>query len=177
MTEDRLQKLYDKIRTIPDFPEQGIQFKDFTPLLAENETLELTSKLLKKPFIGNRVNKVAGLESRGFLFGIRLAQDLKAGFVPVRKPGRLPYETVSLTYELEYGADTLEIHIDGIQKGDNVIIHDDLVATGGTAMACARLIEKLGGNIIGFSFIMQINSLAGFKTLQKSYPCYSVLSV
>ncbi|CAN5261175.1 adenine phosphoribosyltransferase [soil metagenome] len=177
MNEDKLQKLYDKIRTIPDFPKQGIQFKDFTPLMAENETLELTSRLLTEPFKGKLVNKVAGLESRGFLFGLRLAQDLKAGFVPVRKPGRLPHETVSQTYELEYGTDTIEIHADGIQKGDNVIVHDDLVATGGTAMACARLIEKLGGNIIGFSFIMQIDSLTGFKTIKKSYSCYSLLSV
>ncbi len=177
MDKDRINKLYDKIRTIPDFPKPGIQFKDFTPLLADHETLQITSELLTDPFKGKNIDVVAGLESRGFLFGLRLAQDLQSGFVPVRKPGKLPYETISYNYQLEYGSDTLEIHEDAIKKGDNVIIHDDLIATGGTAMACARLIEKLGGNIIGFSFIMQIDSLKGYKTLKESYSCFTLLSV
>jgi len=177
MSKEKLDKLYHNIRTIPDFPKPGIQFKDFTPLLGNPHLLDITSELLAKPFHGKSVHKVVGLESRGFLFGLRLAQDLNAGFVPVRKPGKLPYKTVSYAYELEYGTDTLEIHEDAIQKGDNVIIHDDLVATGGSAMACAKLIENLGGNIIGFSFIMQVDSLSGFKTIKKSYSSYSLLSV
>lgn len=177
MDDNRIRKLYDKIRTIPDFPKAGIQFKDLTPLLADHESLQVTSELLADPFKGKKVDVVAGLESRGFLFGPRLAQDLSCGFVPVRKPGKLPYETISHNYELEYGTDTLEIHEDAIREGDNVIIHDDLIATGGTAMACARLIEKLGGNIIGFSFIMQIDSLEGYKTLKESYSCFTLLSV
>lgn len=177
MDNVRLDKLYNKIRTIPDFPKPGIQFKDITPLLADNETLQITSELLTEPFKGKRVDVVAGLESRGFLFGLRLAQDLNSGFVPVRKPGKLPHKTLSHNYQLEYGTDTLEIHEDAISRGDNVIIHDDLIATGGTAMACARLIEKLGGNIIGFSFIMQIDSLKGYTTLKESYSCFTLLSV
>jgi len=177
MSKEKLDKLYDNIRTIPDFPKPGIQFKDFTPLLGNYHLLKITSELLAKPFHGKSVQKVVGLESRGFLFGVRLAQDLKAGFVPVRKPGKLPHKTISYDYELEYGTDKIEIHADAIQSGDNVIIHDDLVATGGSAMAGAKLIEKLGGNIIGFSFIMQIDSLSGFKTIKKSYSSYSLLSV
>lgn len=177
MGNNQLQELYNKIRTIPDFPKPGIQFKDFTPLLADPELVVKTSILLAEPYEDKNVDLVLGLESRGFLFGLRLAQDLRAGFVPVRKPGKLPYETVSHTYELEYGTDTLEIHADAIRKGDNIVVHDDLIATGGTAMACARLIEKLGGNIIGFSFIMQINSLNGLKSLKESYPCSTLLSV
>lgn len=178
MKHEQLEKLYNMIRTVPDFPKQGIQFKDFTPLLANPETLTLTSILLKKPFDGQKVDIVAGLESRGFLLGPRLAQDLNAGFVPVRKPGKLPAETHIEEYELEYGTDTLEIHKDALSKGANVIIHDDLIATGGTAMACARLIEKLGGNIIAFSFIMDISTLKGLKLLKdESYTCHSLLSV
>ena len=175
---EQLEKLYNKIRTIPDFPKPGIQFKDFTPLLADPETLVLTSVMLKKPFEGQNIDIVAGLESRGFLFGPRLAQDLNAGFVPVRKPNKLPAETVTEDYELEYGTDTLEMHKDSISKGANVIIHDDLIATGGSAMACARLIEKLGGNIIAFSFIMEISSLKGIELLEdESFTCHSLLSV
>ncbi|REL38225.1 adenine phosphoribosyltransferase [Rhodohalobacter sp. SW132] len=176
MTE-QLQRIHDKIRTIPDFPKPGIQFKDFTPLLANSGTLVLTSKLLAEPYKNQNVDFVAGLESRGFLFGLRLAQDLNAGFIPVRKPNKLPADTVSHKYELEYGTDTLEIHADAVDKGANVLIHDDLIATGGTAKACAELIEKLGGNIIGFSFIMQIDSLNGYKSLNESYLCSTLLSV
>lgn len=178
MKSKQLKKLYDKIRTIPDFPKPGIQFKDFTPLLADPDTLKLTTKLLVEPFSNQKIDIVAGLESRGFLFGPGLAQNLNAGFVPVRKPNKLPAATVAEKYELEYGTDILEIHEDAIDKGTNVIIHDDLIATGGTAMACARLIEKLGGNIIAFSFIMEIKSLNGLKHLEdESYSCFSLLSV
>jgi|SRR6056297_234866 len=178
MKNEQLQKLYNNIRTIPDFPKKGIQFKDFTPLLANPETLVITSNYLKVQLDGQNIDIVAGLESRGFLFGPRLAQDLGAGFVPVRKPGKLPSETVSENYELEYGTDELEIHRDAFLKGANVVIHDDLIATGGTALACARLVEKLGGNIVAFSFIMEIKSLEGIELLEaKSYTCHSLLSV
>lgn len=178
MKNEQLEKLYNKIRTIPDFPKPGIQFKDITPLLANPETLTLTSELLLKPLKGQNIDIVVGLESRGFLFGPRLAQDLSAGFVPVRKPDKLPAETVTEEYQLEYGTDRLELHKDAFSDGANVIIHDDLIATGGSAMACARLIEKLGGNIVAFSFIMQITILEGLKLLEdKSYTCHSLLSV
>lgn len=178
MEHDPIEKLYNHIRTIPDFPKPGIQFKDFTPLLSNPETLQLTSHLLRKPFENQTIDVVAGLESRGFLFGPGLAQSLNAGFIPVRKPNKLPAETESVDYELEYGTDTLEIHMDSIPKGANVVIHDDLIATGGTALAAARLIEKLGGNIVAFSFIMEISFLKGLQLLEnESYTCHSILSV
>jgi adenine phosphoribosyltransferase len=178
MNKEQLEKLYSTIRTIPDFPKPGIQFKDFTPLLANPETLVITSNLLKDQLSGQKIDIIAGLESRGFLFGPRLAQDIGAGFVPVRKPGKLPSETVSESYELEYGTDEFEIHRDAFSKGANVVIHDDLIATGGSALACARLVEKLGGNVVAFSFIMQIKSLEGLELLEsKSYTCHSLLSV
>ena len=120
---------------------------------------------------------MAGLESRGFLFGTNLAQDLHAGFIPIRKPNKLPAETESVDYELEYGTDSLEIHKDSINPGDNVLIHDDLVATGGSAMAATRLVEKLGGNIIGYSFVMEIEFLKGRQSLDQTVPFYSILSV
>jgi adenine phosphoribosyltransferase len=178
MKNEQLETLYNHIRTIPDFPKLGIQFKDFTPLLSNPETLAITSQMLQQPFKNTKIDIVAGLESRGFLFGPGLAQNLGAGFVPVRKPDKLPAETVSENYELEYGTDTLEIHMDAISNGANVIIHDDLIATGGTALASARLIEKLGGNIVAFSFIMEISSLKGIQKLKDElYTCHSILSV
>jgi len=178
MKNDQLEKLYKKIRTIPDFPKPGIQFKDFTPLLANPDTLQLTSELLLNPLNGQTIDIVVGLESRGFIFGPRLAQDLNAGFVPVRKPDKLPAETITEEYELEYGTDRLELHKDAFSDGANVVIHDDLIATGGSALASARLIEKLGGNIVAFSFIMEISFLEGLKLLEdKSYTCHSLLSV
>lgn len=178
MSDTKLKKLHKKIRTIPDFPKAGIQFKDFTPLLADPETLSLTARLLSEPYDNQNVDIVVGLESRGFIFGPGIARDLNAGFVPVRKPGKLPADTLTEEYQLEYGTDSLEIHSDAISQGANVIIHDDLIATGGTALASARLIEKLGGNIIAFSFIMEISSLKGLELLEnESYKCSTLLSV
>jgi len=169
--------LLNYIRTIPDFPEPGIQFKDFTPLLGNKEALNKTSSLLVMPFKDEEVDYVAGLESRGFLLGPKLAQDLNAGFIPIRKPGKLPADTYSQKYELEYGSDSLEIHADALKKGDRVIIHDDLIATGGTVSAASKLVEKLGGIIVGFSFIMEIEFLNGTTSLDSSIPCRSLLKV
>src|SRR5699024_11066146 len=136
------QYLKNCIRNIPDFPKEGIQFKDITTLLKDPDALKLTSNFINQPFLGEAIDYVAGIESRGFLFGPRLAQDLHAGFITIRKPGKLPAETVSAEYDLEYATDTLEMHVDAIQPGDKVIIHDDLIATGGSAGAAAELIEK-----------------------------------
>lgn len=177
ITENVKQKLLGKIRNVPDFPKPGIQFKDITPLLADAESLKLTSRILAEPFDSSDVDFVAGLESRGFLFGPDLAQKLNAGFIPVRKPGKLPAETLKHSYELEYGTDSLEIHEDALQKGANVIIHDDLIATGGTALAAAELIKKLGGNITGFSFIMELKFLKGKNHLPADIPYHCILSV
>ncbi len=177
-THSSLKKiLKDNIRSVKDFPKEGIVYKDITPLLNDRYLLELTSRLLAEPFRGHRIDYVAGLESRGFLFGTNLAQDLHAGFVPIRKPNKLPAETESVEYELEYGTDILEIHKDSINPGDNVLIHDDLVATGGSAMAATRLVEKLGGNIIGYSFVMEIEFLKGRENLDQTVPFHSIISV
>jgi len=169
--------LAERIRTIPDYPKPGIQFKDITPLLGNKDTLELTSRMLALPFRGKKVDYVVGLESRGFLFGVTIAQYLHAGFVPVRKPNKLPAETLSVSYELEYGKDRLEVHKDSISANSNVIIHDDLIATGGTASAAYQLIKQMGGNVIGFSFVMEISDLNGKYKLPESVPYYTVLSV
>jgi adenine phosphoribosyltransferase len=153
------------IRDIQDFPKPGIGFKDITPLLinpiARQETLDLLLSNLKE----KKIDKVIGVESRGFFFGILLAEALNAGFIPVRKPKKLPYETISASYDLEYGTDTLEIHIDAIQKGDKVLIHDDVLATGGTAKAVCELVERLGGEIVQCNFLMELSFLNGREKL------------
>jgi adenine phosphoribosyltransferase len=149
------------IRDIQDFPKPGIGFKDITPLLlnpiARKETLHLLISNLKD----KQIDKVIGVESRGFFFGILLAEELNAGFIPVRKPKKLPFDTSSASYDLEYGTDTLEIHIDAIQKGDKVVIHDDVLATGGTAKAVCELVERLGGEIVQCNFLMELSFLNG----------------
>jgi adenine phosphoribosyltransferase len=153
------------IRDIQDFPKPGIGFKDITPLLinpeAKNECLELLISTLQD----KKITKVVGVESRGFFFGILLAQKLNAGFIPVRKPKKLPFETISASYALEYGTDTLEMHIDAIQKGDRVLVHDDVLATGGTAKAVCDLVEQLGGEIVQMNFLMELSFLNGREKL------------
>lgn len=153
--------LRQNIRNIPDFPKEGIQFKDITPLLKNSDTLELTSQVLARPFRHMDIDYVVGLESRGFLFGTNLAQDLHAGFIPIRKPGKLPADTISATYALEYGEDTIEMHTDAFNNGARILIHDDLIATGGSAKAATHLVEKLGGKVAGYSFIVELTDLNG----------------
>ncbi|MDX1591856.1 MAG: adenine phosphoribosyltransferase [Balneolaceae bacterium] len=169
--------LLDNIRSVPNFPKPGIIFKDITPLLNDRYLLELTSRLLAEPFRGMKIDYVAGLESRGFLFGTNLAQDLHAGFIPIRKSGKLPSTTESVEYELEYGTDSLEVHTDSLAPGDKVLIHDDLMATGGTSAAATRLIEKLGGVVVGYSFVMEIKALGGHRSLDSSLPIHTLLNV
>lgn len=169
------QFISQTIRTIPDFPKEGIQFKDITTLLQDKKALKLTSFMLERPFIEEHIDIVIGLESRGFLFGTNLAQDLNAAFVPVRKPGKLPHETISESYELEYGVDQMEIHKDAIFEGAKVLIHDDLIATGGTASAASKLVERLGGKVIGYSFIIEISALKGRDLLLPGVPVESIL--
>ena len=149
------------IRDIPDFPSKGILFKDITPLLNNPSAMNQAAEALLN-LIGNlKIDKVVGMESRGFFFGPLLASKLNVGFVPVRKPGKLPAEKISLTYDLEYGSDTLEIHSDSIRKGDSVLIHDDVLATGGTAKATCDLIESLGGEVVQCNFLMILGFLKG----------------
>ncbi|MDR9416097.1 MAG: adenine phosphoribosyltransferase [Gracilimonas sp.] len=165
----------ENIRTIPNFPKEGIQFKDITTLLQDKRALELTSYMLAQPYRHKSIDYVIGLESRGFLFGTNLAQDLNAGFIPVRKPGKLPAKTLSETYALEYGEDSVEIHEDAFHQGAKVIIHDDLIATGGTASAASKLVQRLGGNVVGYSFIIELSFLNGRDTLLPNIPVHSIL--
>ncbi|WP_366182591.1 adenine phosphoribosyltransferase [Flavobacterium ovatum] len=153
------------IRDIQDFPKEGILFKDITPLLLDPKVTRECVQILVDSLKGQQIDKVVGAESRGFLFGILLAQEMNAGFVPVRKPNKLPYDTISASYALEYGTDTLEIHKDAIQKGDRVLIHDDVLATGGTAKAVCELVEQLGGEIVQLNFLMEISFLKGREKL------------
>jgi adenine phosphoribosyltransferase len=161
------------IRDVPDFPKEGVVFKDITLLLQNPKALKETTNALVKLLNGQKINKVVGMESRGFLFGPMLANKLNAGFVPIRKPGKLPSTTLSETYNLEYGTDTLEIHIDAIEKGDKVLIHDDVLATGGTANAACKLIERLGGEIVQCNFLIELTFLNGSSKMND----YSVQSL
>jgi adenine phosphoribosyltransferase len=155
------------IRSIRDFPIKGVMFRDITTLLKEPDALKETLNQLFQLTKGIKIDKVVGIESRGFIFGAMVANELKAGFIPIRKPGKLPAERESQTYQLEYGLDKIEIHKDAIQKGDKVLIHDDLLATGGTAEAACKLIEKLGGEVVQISFIVELTFLNGREKMQK----------
>ena len=155
------------IRTIPDFPKPGVMFRDITTLLKNTEGFRSTIDQLVGRYRGVKIDKVAGIESRGFIIGSALAYHLKAGFVPIRKKGKLPGENFGHDYELEYGTDRLEIHCDAIQKGEKVLLVDDLIATGGTAEATVRLIGKTGGQIVGCAFVIDLPDLGGRRRLEK----------
>lgn len=162
------------IRDIPDFPIKGIMFRDITTLLANPDAFRETIDGLLTPYTNERIDKVVVIESRGFIFGTPMAYQLNAGVVPVRKPGKLPAETLTEEYELEYGTNTLQIHTDAIKKGERVIIVDDLLATGGTVEASIRLVEKLGGEIVGISFLAELMDLRGRERVG-DYPYYSLI--
>lgn len=149
------------IRDVNDFPKQGVVFKDITPLLLDAQAFEKAANSLYNLVKDKKINKVVGLESRGFFFAPLLATKLNAGFVPIRKPGKLPHEVESVTYDLEYGSDVLEIHKDSISSGDKILLHDDVLATGGTAKAACELIERLGGEIVQCNFLIEIDFLNG----------------
>lgn len=163
------------IRNIADFPKPGILFKDITPLLASPEGTEECLQLLINSLKDKQVDKVVGVESRGFFFATLLAHHFKAGFVPVRKPKKLPFETIFASYELEYGSDSLEIHTDAIQKGDKVLIHDDVLATGGTAKAVCELVERLGGEIVQVNFLMELSFLKGREKINR-FPVFTAIT-
>ena len=155
------------IRTIPDYPKPGIMFRDVSTLLGNARAFRTTVDLLVQPYAGLRIDKVAGIEARGFIIAGAVAHQLSVGFVPVRKKGKLPWKTIGQTYDLEYGTDTVEIHEDAVLKGESVLLVDDLIATGGTAEAAIKLIEKAGGNVVGCSFIIDLPELKGRKRLEK----------
>ncbi|MFD2602669.1 adenine phosphoribosyltransferase [Flavobacterium suzhouense] len=153
------------IRDVQDFPKEGVMFKDITPLLNNPKAVRECMALLLNNLRDRKIDKVVGVESRGFFFATLLAYELNAGFVPVRKPKKLPFATVSASYELEYGTDTLEVHTDAIKPGDRILIHDDVLATGGTAAAVCELVEKLGGEIVQCNFLMELSFLNGREKL------------
>jgi adenine phosphoribosyltransferase len=162
-----MDRLKTKIRNIPDFPKPGIQFKDITPLVKDPPSLRLTVHQLLHPFLGERLTAVVGMEARGFIFGSLLAWELGVGFVPLRKPGKLPYDVQSISYDLEYGSAQLEVHADALSPDDRVLLIDDLLATGGTATASCRLIERLGAEIAACAFVIELDELKGRERLAK----------
>lgn len=166
--------LEDKIRAIKDFPKEGIIFRDITTLLKDGEALFESINQIEKSVENLNFDIIIGPESRGFIFGVPLAYKIRKGFVPVRKAGKLPHKVVSQSYELEYGTATIEIHEDAILPGQRVLIVDDLLATGGTAKAIVKLIEKMGGEVAGFSFLIELNGLGGRENL-KDYEVRSIL--
>ncbi|HYO69763.1 MAG TPA: adenine phosphoribosyltransferase [Archangium sp.] len=160
-----------RIRDVPDFPKPGILFKDMTPVLADPHLFGRVVNAMAAPFRGRHINKVVGVEARGFLLGAPIALALHAGFAPARKPGKLPYKAVTERYSLEYGDDGLQLHEDAVGRGDRVLIVDDLLATGGTADATARLVTKLGGEVVGFSVLISLDFLPGRGRLGHEKVC------
>ncbi len=166
--------LEKSIRNIPDFPKPGILFRDVTTLIQNKKAFKKAVDLLTKKYKAKGFDKVVGVEARGFIFGAAVAYKIGAGFVPVRKKGKLPFKTISTTYELEYGTDTLEIHKDAIAPGEKVLIIDDLLATGGTVKAVTELVGQLGGKISGIGFVIELVDLKG-KDKLKDYPVFSLI--
>jgi len=174
MNNDELKAL---VRTIPDYPKPGIMFRDVTTLIAHGEGFRATINNMAEPFFEQGINAVIGIEARGFILGGAIADKLGVGFVPVRKKGKLPFATISQTYELEYGTDELEIHKDAIDPGEKVLIVDDLIATGGTVEAAAKLIRALEGQIFGAAFIVDLPDLGGSEKVEAlGIPCHSLMA-
>lgn len=170
-----VQSIKNSIRNVPDFPKQGIQFKDITTALKDAEILKEILDTCAQHYRDKKIDYVVGIESRGFIFGTALAYLLNCGFIPVRKPGKLPAKVISQEYELEYGTDRIEMHADALTRGDNVLIVDDLLATGGTAKAAADLVQKTGANVVEFAFVIELNDLHGRDKLTPIADVYSVV--
>jgi adenine phosphoribosyltransferase len=169
-----VQQLRDFLRDVPDFPKPGILFKDITPLLRSSEALKTACELLAEPFANERITAVAGIESRGFIFGSIVAQNLGAGFVPIRKPGKLPWTTRKHEYVLEYGSGTLEIHDDALTPDDRVLVIDDVLATGGTLAAATQLVRGFDATLVGAGTVVELEFLNGRKNLS-NVPLHSLL--
>ncbi len=168
--------LINYLRDVPDFPKPGILFKDITPLLASPEAMREAIRCMAALKWEGEIDRVVGIESRGFLFGVPLAMELGIGFTPIRKPGKLPWRTNSVEYSLEYGSDTLEIHQDGVGAGGRVLLVDDLLATGGTMEAACKLIEEIGGHVVGCVFLVELTALGGRQRLS-GRPLESLIQV
>ncbi len=165
------------IRNVPDFPKPGIQFKDITTLCKEYKAFKESCDRIVKHYKGKGITKVAAIEARGYVFGGVLAYQLGAGFVLIRKPGKLPYKTLSETYELEYGTDTIEMHVDAIEKDDKVLLFDDLLATGGTAEAACKLIEKAAGKVVGVAFVIELTRSLHGRDKLKDYEIFTLVEI
>lgn len=175
MTPESIARLNAGIRDVPDFPKPGILFKDITPVLANPELWDIAMSALVEIANDTHIDKVIGIDARGFIFGAAVADRLKAGFIPIRKKGKLPYETFEKAYALEYGEEVIQVHRDAIAPGENVLLVDDLLATGGTAAAAAELIEQLGGKMVGFAFLIELKFLNGRNNLPGTVPVHSIL--
>lgn len=169
-----MERLEAYIRNIPDFPEPGIQFKDITPLVKDPAMLKQAVQQLIDPFKEKEISAIAGMEARGFIFGSLAAWELNIGFIPLRKPGKLPYDVETMSYDLEYGSASLEVHIDALEKDDKVLLVDDLLATGGTAAASCDLVEKLGAEVVACAFVVELDFLEGRKKLS-NYNVHSLI--
>lgn len=174
MTTLSLEDVKNKIRAVPNFPKEGIIFRDITTGLKDAETMKVMVDYLCDAYKECKIDYIAGIESRGFIFGMPMAYKLNCGFIPIRKPNKLPAETIKESYDLEYGSDTIEIHADAIEKGANVLVVDDLLATGGTAKAACSLVKKAGGNLVGAAFLIELADLQGREKLNN---CGKVVSM
>lgn len=174
MSENQINNLKKSIRNIPDFPKKGVLFKDITTLLKDPQRFKDAVNIISEKYKNEKITKVAAVEARGFIFGGAIALKLNAGFVPIRKKGKLPAEVYEITYDLEYGTDTLQMHRDALEAQDNVLIVDDLLATGGTALATSQLIEQTGAKIKGIEFLIELVDLKGKEKLS-GYPVHSVM--
>jgi adenine phosphoribosyltransferase len=174
MTDPRLDLIRSKIRDVPDFPKPGILFKDITPVLAEPAAFAACLDLIAERYRDTPIDAIMGVESRGFIFGAALAVRMQKPFVPARKPGKLPWETVKVAYELEYGTDSLEVHRDAFAPGQHVLLVDDLIATGGTAWAATELVRRLGAEVVGAAFVIELTFLPGAERL-KPVEAFSLL--
>lgn len=169
-----MSQLEDLIRDIPDFPEEGVVFKDITPVLADPTAFKTLIDEMSEPFLDKGITKVAGIEARGFTLATPVADRIGAGFIPLRKPGKLPYETVKEEYELEYGMDALEVHIDAVLEGERVLLVDDVIATGGTAKAAIQLLRHVGADVVGLSVFIELVFLGGIEKID-NVPLHALL--
>lgn len=160
------QTLMAAIRTIPDYPKPGIEFRDITTLLGDAKAFRQAVDALVHPYVGNKVDQVAGVEARGFILGGAMSHQLSAGFIPIRKKGKLPYDTVRIAYSLEYGVDEMEMHRDAVQPGEKVILVDDLIATGGTAEGAVKLLQQMGADVVAACFVIDLPALGGRKKIE-----------
>ncbi len=176
MSPDSLERLRSAIRDVPDFPQPGILFKDITPVLADAALMKAAIDGMAEAFAGQKVDKVVGIDARGFIFGALLAQRLGAGFVPIRKKGKLPWKTRGVDYSLEYGTNSVEIHLDALAPGERVVLADDLLATGGTAAAALELIQASGAELLGSAFFIELAFLCGREKLAGLGPVHALLT-